>query len=66
MRNRKISPRNKAKNTTVERIDGGGLKAVREHRDDLEALAETDLPASTWAERLLDILDEQDTGGDSR
>lgn len=43
-----------------------GLDAAREHREDLEALVETDLPASTWAQRLLDILDEQETGGGGR
>lgn len=32
------------------RTDHGGLNAAREHREDLEALAETDLPASTWAQ----------------
>ncbi len=42
----------------------GGLEAAREHRDDLEALAETDLPASKWAKRLLRLLDEHENGGD--
>ena len=45
------------------RIDHGGLDAAREHREDLEALAETDLPAGKWAKRLLRLIDEQDNGG---
>jgi hypothetical protein len=33
-------------------------EAVAEHRDDLEDLAETDLPAADLAEALLDTLQE--------
>ena len=35
---------------------------IREHRDDLEDLTETDLPAARWAARLLDIADGGDAG----
>lgn len=37
-------------------------KKIREHRDDLKDLADTDLPVAGWAARLLDIAD----GGDAR
>ena len=33
--------------------------AIAEHRDDLEALAETDLPAADLAEALLDATDTE-------
>lgn len=46
--------------------DGGSLNAAREHREDLRALADTDLPAARWAERLLAIIDAEDaeSGGE--
>lgn len=34
------------------------IDAVEQHRDDLEALAETDLPAADIADALLDVADE--------
>jgi hypothetical protein len=34
-----------------------GLETVREHRGELEALAETDLPAASIAEALLEAVD---------
>jgi hypothetical protein len=40
-----------------------GIEAVREQRDDLEALADTDLPVAKWAERLLSLLDGTADGG---
>jgi hypothetical protein len=39
------------------------VEAVREHRDDLKALADTGLPVAKWAERLLSILDDTSDGG---
>lgn len=50
------------------RFDRGGLDAAREQRDDLEALADTDLPAARWAKRLLAVLDAEDAnnGGDGQ
>lgn len=36
------------------------IDAVDEHREDLEALAETDLPAAEIAETLLDAAEAQD------
>ncbi|MFC6888462.1 hypothetical protein [Halorubrum trueperi] len=52
------------------RTDPGGLEAASEHREDLEALAKNHLPASKWAQRLLDLLDEQNRhtgrGGDGQ
>lgn len=43
------------------------LTAVREHREALEALTDTDLPAALWAGRLLALLDDYDSNqrGDS-
>ncbi len=38
------------------------LEAVREHRDDLEDLAESDLPVNWVAEALLDVADDADAG----
>lgn len=38
---------------------------LRNHRADLEALADRDLPASRWARELLALLDEADEGGGS-
>ena len=35
-----------------------GLEAVREHRDDLESLAESDLPAAWIAQTLLDAAEK--------
>jgi hypothetical protein len=35
------------------------IEAVEENREDLEALAEMDLPASTLAESLLDASEAQ-------
>jgi hypothetical protein len=35
---------------------------VREHRDDLEALAESDLRCSKYATALLDTLEDTDAG----
>jgi hypothetical protein len=35
------------------------MKTVREHREDLEYLAETDLPAADLAEMLLDAVDTE-------
>lgn len=40
-----------------------GLEAVREHRDDLEDLAESDLRTAKYARALLDAIDEADAGG---
>jgi hypothetical protein len=37
-----------------------GLEAIREHREVLESLAETDLPAASIAKALLHALDEED------
>jgi hypothetical protein len=45
------------------RTEHGGLDAAREHRDDLETLAETDLPAAAWAQAILDLLDAEDANG---
>lgn len=39
-----------------------GLDKVREHRDALEDLAESDLPADWIAATLLDAVDEADAG----
>lgn len=39
------------------------LKAVRECRDDLEDLAESDLPADWIAQTLLDVVDDADANG---
>ena len=36
------------------------LEAVREHRDDLEDLAESNLPANWVAEALLEAADDAD------
>lgn len=36
-----------------------GLDAAREHRDDLEALADSDLPAAWVAQAILDATAEQ-------
>lgn len=35
-----------------------GLDKVREHREELEDLAESDLPVAWIAEHLLDVIDE--------
>ena len=40
-----------------------GLDAVREHRDDLEFLAESDLRPAKYAAALLDAADDADAGG---
>lgn len=40
--------------------EGDSLTAIRENREALESLAKTDLPAATWAERLLSLLDDSD------
>lgn len=37
-----------------------GLDAAQDHRDDLEALADSDLPAAWVAQAILDTLDETD------
>ena len=34
-------------------------ESIEKHRDDLEALAETDLPAADLAETLLDITEAE-------
>ena len=39
-----------------------GLQAVHERRDDLEALAESDLRCSKYATALLDTLEDTDAG----
>jgi hypothetical protein len=39
-----------------------GLQAVRERRDDLEALAESDLRCAKYAKALLDMLEDTDAG----
>ncbi|WP_411962824.1 hypothetical protein [Haloferax sp. YSMS24] len=39
-----------------------GLDAVREHRDDLKALAESDLQCAKYAAALLEIVEDLDTG----
>lgn len=38
-----------------------GLEAVREHQEELEALAETELPAARIAEALLRAADEDES-----
>lgn len=48
---------------TEDGTDDGHLDAevaakVREHREDLRDLAETDLPAARWAQALLDLAEE--------
>lgn len=35
------------------------MEAISEHREDLEDLAETDLPAADLAEKLLDVADTE-------
>jgi len=40
--------------------DGTGLQRVRENRDALEDLADSDLPVAGWADDLLDITDDVD------
>ena len=35
------------------------IEAVEEHREELEALAETDLPASTLAETLIEASETE-------
>lgn len=37
----------------------GVIEAVEEHREDLEALAEMDLPASTLAEALIEASETE-------
>lgn len=39
---------------------GNGLEAVRENREALETLAESDLRSAKWARALLDAADEDD------
>lgn len=39
------------------------LEAVRESRDALETLANSDLRSAKWARRLLDAADDADEGG---
>ena len=43
-------------------LDGSVVEKVNDHRGDLEAIAETDLPCAKYAEELLALIDE--TGGD--
>lgn len=40
-----------------------GFDAVREHRDDLKALAEMDLRCAKYATVLLEAADDVDAGG---
>lgn len=42
---------------------GDGLEAVRENREALEDLAESDLPVARVAETLLDAVDDADEEG---
>lgn len=39
-----------------------GLEAVRERRDDLEALAESDLRCAKYAKAMLEAADDADAG----
>lgn len=39
-----------------------GLEAVRERRDDLEVLAESDLRCAKYAKALLEAADDADAG----
>jgi len=39
-----------------------GLEAVRENRDDLEELAESDLRTSKYAKALLEAADAEENG----
>jgi len=41
----------------------GGLDRIRENREDLEDLAESDLPVAAVAETLLDAVDDADDEG---
>lgn len=63
---KETTPTEERENTTSVRRridhDQGGLDAAREHREDLEALAETNLPAAAWAQAILDLLDAEDAG----
>jgi len=36
------------------------LEAVRESREELETLADSDLRSAKWAEKLLDAVDDED------
>ena len=40
------------------RSDDSSIQKIKRNRDHLEELADTNLPASIWAEELLRILDE--------
>lgn len=40
----------------------GGVEAVREHRDDLESLSESDLQCAKYAKALLEAADDGDRG----
>ncbi|WP_168216040.1 hypothetical protein [Halorussus marinus] len=45
--------------TTSDAYDSNdATERINEHREDLEALAESDLPASDVAEVLLEVADE--------
>jgi len=47
----------------MSRRSGDGLDAVRDNREDLEALAESDLRTAKYARALLDAIDGADAGG---
>lgn len=40
--------------------DRDSLARLRDHRDDLAAVADSDLPLSLWATRLLELLNENE------
>ena len=40
-----------------------GLEQIHERRDELEALAESDLRSAKYAEALLELIDESDADG---
>lgn len=42
---------------------GGGLEAIRENRDALKDLAESDLRSAKWARLLLDAAEDADREG---
>ena len=48
---------------TGQLSDRETIETIRESRESLEALADTELPASLWARRLLRLLDDHDDGG---
>lgn len=44
-------------------MNDSGLEAVCENREDLEVLAESDLPVDWIAQSLLDAVDDTDMNG---